>query len=601
MTSNVFRKRLAEIRARMAAKKLDVLIVPSSDPHLGEYVPDRWRVIRWLTGFTGSSGTVVITRTFAGLWTDSRYFLQAEKQLAGSGFELVRLRIPHTPEHIDWIGEKVKEGWKVGVDGRLISTGNMQLLERVVKTAGAKLDLRADLISDLWADRPVLPTAEAFELDIKYAGQSRGDKIGLVRNRMKEMNIDYHLLTASDDIMWLLNIRGGDLKYSPLLLSFAIVGMEQVILFADEDKIPGTLKRVFDSDGIVLLPYDTVDNVLAHLEPGSSLLLSAGNTPATLYRSIHGNINIVEDLSIPCRLKSVKNSTEVKNLEEAMVTDGVVLTNFLHWLEVAVDSEEVTELSAAARLDMMRSEQDGCLGPSFCTIAAYQDHAALPHYEPDASTDVRLQNKGIFLLDSGGQYFGGTTDITRTIALGPADDRMKSDFTLALKGTIALSMVRFPRGTKGYQLDILARKALWDNGLNYGHGTGHGVGSFLNVHEGPQSIGTGASGDIKTLLEPGMVISDEPAIYRPGLYGFRTENLLVCREDCETEHGSFLAFDTVTLCYIDSELIDISLLDDKETDWINRYHERVFSSLSPGLKPDVKVWLRKKTLPLRRD
>ncbi len=601
MTSNVFRKRLDDVRAGMASRKLDVLIVPSSDPHLGEYVPDRWRVIRWLTGFTGSSATVVITRSFAGLWTDSRYFLQAEKQLAGSGFELVRLRIPHTPEHIEWIGEKVKKGWKVGVDGRLISTGNMLLLERAVKSAGAKLDLRADLISSLWTDRPLLPAEQAYELDVRYAGQSRSDKIRKVRERMREKNVDYHLLTASDDIMWLLNIRAGDLKYSPLLLSFAIVGTDQVILFADEDKIPGALKSAFDRDGVILLPYDTVGNVLAHLEPGSYLLLSAGSTPAALFRSIHGNINIVEDLSIPCRLKSVKNSTEVKNLEEAMVSDGVVLTNFLHWLEAAIGNEEVTELSAAARLDMMRSEQDGCLGPSFCTIAAYQEHAALPHYEPDVSTDVRLHNQGIFLLDSGGQYFGGTTDITRTIALGRVDDSMKSDFTLALKGTIALATIRFPRGTKGYQLDVLARKALWDHGLNYGHGTGHGVGSFLNVHEGPQSIGTGASGDIKTVLEPGMVISDEPAIYRPGLYGFRTENLLVCREDCETDHGSFLAFDTVTLCYIDSGLIDISLLDDKEIDWINSYHERVFSSVSERLRPDVKEWLRKKTLPLKRN
>jgi len=600
MAGNIYRKRLAAVRALMAKKKLDALIVPSSDPHLGEYVPDHWRVIRWLIGFSGSVGTVVITRNFAGLWTDSRYFLQAEEQLAGSGFELVRLKIPHTPEHIDWIREKAREGWRVGVDGRLISVGNYRLLKAALEPAGARLDIRADLISGLWLERPALPAEEAYELELRYTGQTRSEKLEHVRRRMSEIDADYQLLTACDDIMWLLNIRGHDLQYSPLLLSFAIVSHDQVILFADEEKFSGQLKAALDRDGVVLLPYDTVSSVLAHLEEGFVLLLSPGTTSAALFRSLPRKIRMAEDLSIPARLKALKNSTELNNLTEVMIGDGVVMTNFLYWLEGAVSSEKVTEISAAARLDMMRVGQEGCTGPSFSTIAAYDAHGALPHYVPDKTTDVQLMDRGIFLLDSGGQYFGGTTDITRTVALGRADTRMKTDFTLALKGTIALAMVKFPRGTRGYQLDILARKALWDNGLNYGHGTGHGVGSFLNVHEGPQSIGTGASGDMKSCIEPGMVISDEPAIYRPGLYGFRTENLLVCREDRETEHGSFLAFDTVTLCYIDRELIDASLLDENETEWLNSYHERVYSLLSELLEPDVRKWLKNKTLPLKR-
>ncbi|TNF38784.1 MAG: aminopeptidase P family protein [Bacteroidetes bacterium] len=598
MTNGIYRKRLADMRSLMKQKKLDAIIIPPSDPHLGEYVPDHWRVIRWLTGFTGSAGNVVITRTFAGLWTDSRYFIQAEEQLEGSGFELVRLKIPHTPEHIDWLGGKARKGWKIGVDGRLISVGTMRYLESSLKPAGVKIDLRTDLVTPLWKDRPPLPSEEAFELDVKYSGQDRSEKLDRVRKVMAGMKADYQLLTASDDIMWLLNLRGNDVKFCPLVLSYAVVSREQVIFFADEDKIPGKLRASLDRDGVVLLPYDTVSSVLSHLEEGSVLLLSPSTTPASLYRAVSRKVKIIEDLSIPTRMKAVKNDTELDNLRKVMIQDGVVLTRFFHWLEKTLGQEEITELSAAAKIDGMRSELEGCTGPSFSTIAAFNAHAALPHYSPDPSTDARLEKKGIFLLDSGGQYFGGTTDTTRTVALGKADAGMRSDFTLALKGTIGLAMARFPRGTKGYQLDILARKPLWDNYMNYGHGTGHGVGSFLNVHEGPQTIGTGATGDMKTSIEPGMVTSDEPAFYRPGLYGFRTENLLVCREEKETEYGSFLGFETVTLCHIDPELIDVSLLDESELEWLNGYHSRVYESLHEHLEPELRDWLRKKTRPL---
>ncbi|NLE36258.1 MAG: aminopeptidase P family protein [Bacteroidales bacterium] len=595
MSGRIYRKRLAEVRAMMKLRKTDAVIIPSSDPHLGEYVPDHWRVIRWLTGFTGSAGTVIITSTFAGLWTDSRYFIQAEEQLAGSGYELVRLRIPHTPEHIDWLKEKAHQGWKVGVDGRLISVGQMRLLTAAMKDAGVRLDLKADLITPLWRDRPALPSSEAYELDVKYAGVTRKQKLARVREVMAGMKVDYQLLTASDDVMWLLNIRGNDVRYCPLMLSFALVGQEQVLLFADEHKVPESLKSSFNREGIVLLPYDTVTSVLGQLEEGSVLLLAPGTTSAALFRALARNVTIVEDISIPARMKAVKNETELKNVQEVMVRDGIVLTRFFHWLEKAVAESTVTEMSAAATIDSMRTEQEGCAGPSFNTIAAFNAHAALPHYVPDPSTDIKLAKGGIFLLDSGGQYFGGTTDITRTIVLGKPDAAMKRDFTLALKGTIDLAMARFPQGTKGYQLDILARKPLWDNRLNYGHGTGHGVGSFLNVHEGPQTIGSGATGDMKTSIEPGMILSDEPAFYRQGQYGFRTENLLICRNDGETEYGSFLSFETVTLCYIDPALIDVPLLDDKELEWLNDYHERVYRSLREHLEPELKVWLREKT------
>jgi Xaa-Pro aminopeptidase len=600
VANSIYSRRLAGVRSLMKQKRIDSLIVPSADPHLGEYVPDHWRVIRWLTGFSGSTATVVITRSFAGLWTDSRYFIQAEEQLKNSGFELVKLRVPHTPEHIEWLQAKMKKGGTVAVDGRLISAGNMRLLEAALSPGGIKLNMKADLITPLWKERPQMPDEKAFAHPVKFSGESRSDKIKRVREKMTIMKADYQLLTAVDDVMWLLNIRGKDLRYSPLLLSFAIVSSDQVLFFTDEEKIPSPLKSELDKEGIVLLPYDAVSAVISHLEEGSTLLLSPSTTSAVLYRAVPKNVRIMEEVSIPTRLKAIKNRTEIKKLKEVMIRDGVALTKFFYWLERSIGRETITELSASARLEAFRQEEKEFTGPSFATIAAYNEHAALPHYVPDESTDARLGKTGIFLLDSGGQYSGGTTDITRTIALGKPDRRMKSDFTLALKGTIDLAMVRFPYGTRGYQIEVLARKALWDNGLNYGHGTGHGVGSFLNVHEGPQTIGSAASGDMKTILEPGMLISDEPAVYRQGEYGFRTENLFFCIDDCETDHGRFLKFETVTLCYIDRELVEVSLLDDRELRWLNEYHETVFRALSSGLDPELVTWLRKKTLPVVR-
>lgn len=600
MAANLFKSRLASVRSLMKKKSIDALIIPSSDPHLGEYVPDHWRVIRWLTGFTGSTANVVITRSFAGLWTDSRYFIQADEQLKDSGFDLVRLKVPHTPEHIGWIADTMKRGSRVAVDGRLISAGQMSLLKALLAEKGVKLTMKGDLVSRLWSERPSLPAEMAFAHPAEYAGESRSEKITRVRQRMGEMKIDYHLLTSCDDIMWLLNIRGADITYSPLLLSFAIVSARQVLLFASEEKIPFAMKGEFDNDGVVLLPYDMTGPLLSSLPEKCSIMLNPATTSAALYAALPRGARVTGEVSIPTRLKAIRNATEIRNLIEAMIRDGVALTGFFYWLEKNIDSGTVTELSASARLEAFRLEQEGCTGPSFATIAAWNGHAALPHYVPSPETDARLGTSGIFLLDSGGQYYGGTTDTTRTIAVGMPDDDMKRDFTLALKGTIGLAMVKFPYGTRGYQIEVLARKALWDNGLNYGHGTGHGVGSFLNVHEGPQTIGSAASGDMKTVLEPGMVTSDEPAVYREGRYGFRTENLLLCVDDSESDHGRFLRFETVTLCHIDSSLVEVSLLDEEELNWLNSYHEKVWSELSPRLKDDERKYLRKKTLPIKR-
>ncbi|MEA1888050.1 MAG: aminopeptidase family protein P [Bacteroidota bacterium] len=424
---------------------------------------------------------------------------------------------------------------------------------------------------------------------------SRKDKIKALRGRMQAMGADYHLLTSLDDIAWLLNIRGGDVKFSPLFTAFSIIGHKKLLLFADSKKIPGGLKKKLGDDDITILPYGQINDELEKLDNGTSIIITPGATSASLFNSIPEDVDLIEEISIPTRMKAVKNDVEIDNIKQVMIKDGVALTMFFHWLENSVGKEKITEISAADKLLEFRMQQDGCTGPSFATIAAYNEHGALPHYCATPETDVELKPEGIFLLDSGGQFYGGTTDVTRTICLGKPTGRQKEDFTLALKGTINLAMAKFPLGTKGYQIEMLARKALWDHGMNYGHGTGHGVGYFLNVHEGPQTIGTGATGDLKTIVEPGMLISDEPAIYREGEYGFRTENLILCVEDEETEYGKFLKFETVNLCYIDTSLISRELLSEPEIMWLNDYHKFVYESLHDLLPGNIADWLKDKT------
>lgn len=588
-------KRLRALRKAMKAAGIDAYVVPATDPHLGEYVPDHWKVIRWLTGFTGSAANVVITKSFAGLWTDSRYFIQAEQQLSGSGFELMKLRIPHTPEYIDWLAVNLKKNSVVGVDGRVYATGLYKQMEKALAGKGITVDISVDLISALWTDRPGMPSSEAFEHTNEFTGLTREEKIMSVRVRMSKTGVDHHLLTSPDDIMWLLNIRGSDVKFCPLIICYALITPDQVLLFVNEEQIPHPLRRDFDRSGIVILPYEETSTILRKLHRRTSLLLNPSTTSAALYSSIGSDVYVIEDVTLPTRLKAVKNATEIRNIRQTMIKDGVALTKFFFWLESAVGTERVTEMSAAEKLLQFRMEQEGCCGPSFETISAWNAHAALPHYSPSEENDTVIAGTGIYLLDSGGQYYGGTTDVTRCTVFGEPAARQKRDFTLALKGMIALAQVKFPLGTRGYQIEVLARKALWDNGLNYGHGTGHGVGYFLNVHEGPQTIGTGASGDLKTILEPGMLTADEPAVYRSGEYGFRTENLLLCIEDEITEYGQFLRFETVTLCYIEKKLIDFALLTAEEREWIDNYHRLVYASLADKLTEEEREWLSEKT------
>ncbi|HKK43582.1 MAG TPA: aminopeptidase P family protein [Bacteroidales bacterium] len=592
---NIYAERLAILRRSLKESEIDYLLIPSSDPHMGEYIPEHWRIIAWLTGFTGSAGTVIVSESFAGLWTDSRYHIQAEYQLRGSGFMLVKQIYSGSTDYVEWLTENMSPGQRLGVDGRIVPVGLLRKLVDAVDGGKDLVDTECDIITDIWTDRPPMPSDQAFDLPVGYAGKERSEKISAVREEMKKSGVTHHLLTSPDDIMWLLNIRGNDVKYTPLLMSFALVADEQVLLFVEESKVPYKLAAVFDKLGIVMLPYEETAGMLSTIEKGSVVLLNPATVSASLYKAIPGHARILEDISIPTRMKSVKNKVEISNIEKAMISDGVALTRFFHWVESNIGTVPMSELSLTEKLNHFRLEQQNCIGPSFNPIIAYNEHAALPHYSATSGTDSVIGTDGILLVDSGGQYLGGTTDITRTIALGIPTVKQKRDFTLVLKGTIGLALMKFPYGTRGVQLDVMARKALWDNGLNYGHGTGHGVGFCLSVHEGPMGIAPGVTALSKTVLEPGILISDEPGLYREGEYGIRTENLIICYEDEVTEFGRFLRFHTSSLCYIDKSLIDEKLLTQEEKDWLNKYHEDVFGKLSPLLTDDEKKWLLNKT------
>ncbi len=592
---NLSVERLALLRAALRENSIDTCIIPSSDPHLGEYVPDHWRIIQWLTGFTGSAATVVVTDTFAGLWTDSRYFIQAEKQLYGSGFEFVKPSASKGNDYPDFISGNFLPGQKVGIDGRIFSLSRFRRIEKGLKKQGPVFVTDFDPLTELWIDRPAMPCSVAFDYPARYCGKERLIKINEVREEMIRKSVDYHFLASADDIMWLLNIRGSDLKYSPLLLSYALIGMDQVLLFAGEGKIPPRLAKEFDNSGIVILPYEDTFEIIAAVTDGASVLINPATTSMAFFDLVSKKAKLTEDVSIPSELKSIKNKTEIKNIGDAMVKDGVALTKFFFWFENNPGKEADTEVSLAEKLLELRSRQQEFLGPSFETIAAFNENSALPHYAPGSAGSSEIGERGILLVDSGGQYMDGTTDITRTVPVGIPSPRQKRDFTLVLKGHIDLALVKFPAGTKGYQLDSLARRALWDSGLNFGHGTGHGVGFCLNVHEGPQSI---SPADNKTEIRPGMLTSNEPALYREGEYGIRIENLILCFEDEETEFGQFLKFDTVSLCYIEKSLIDKSLLDPKEIVWLNSYHSEVYDKLGPHLSSEEKLWLREKTDPI---
>lgn len=591
-TSETPRAHIERLREWMGRHGLDAFIVPTADPHMSEYTADHWQSRKWLTGFTGSAGTAVVTATEAGLWTDSRYFIQAEEQLRGSGCKLYRLKIEGTPTIGEYLRDSLGEGSTVGFDGRLFAEAEIEDLKSVLGTKHISIMSTPDPMDDIWTDRPEMPAGKAYVLDTRYAGLSAADKIGLIRKAIRSDEGTGIWVSALDEIAWTLNLRGSDVRCNPVVISHLYIGGDRAVLFVDPRKVDGKVSAHLASAGVDVKPYGEAEAFLRQELDGVPVIMDRMKTSYTIYNARTDNSVKAADNPIPM-LKAVRNEVETSGLRNAMTRDGVALVKFLMWLEESMEARmPVTETDIADKLRELRSEQPLYIGESFDTIAGYGAHGAIVHYEATAETDVPLQPRGFVLIDSGAQYLDGTTDITRTIALGPLTDEERTDYTLVLKGNISLAMAVFPEGTRGDQLDVLARMPLWKRQMNYLHGTGHGVGSFLNVHEGPQSIRMEHN---PVALAAGMVTSDEPGIYKDGSHGIRTENLLLTVPAGNGMFGRYLRFETVTLCPIDTAPIRKELLDDDETDWLNSYHRMVYDRLSPHLDDAGRRWLAEAT------
>ena len=587
-------ERIAALREAMKQHKIDAYIIPTSDPHMSEYPADCWKYREWISGFTGSAGTVIITADKAGLWTDSRYFLQASTQLEGTGIELFKMMLPKTPTIPEFLTHELKEGQTVGLNGETYSLADARSLEKALAEKEIKLNTNASLIDPIWKERPAIPEAPMFEMPIELSGKSTEDKLIDINKMLHKAGADCTILSALDEVAWTFNIRGTDVAYNPVVISYAFVSEKESVLFVNPKKIPAEIAEHLKKEGVTLADYGMLATFLSRLPEQTRVFIDSKRTNVAIYNALPKSSILIEGTSPANHLKSIKNETEIKGFRNAVLKDGIAMTKFYFWLEKMLKAgEKVTELSAAAKLTALRSEQPQYVMDSFASISSYGPHGAVVHYSPTPETDTELKTDSLYLLDSGAQYLDGTTDITRTIALcDEPSEQMKKDFTRALKGTIGIAKCKFPAGIRGCLIDAFARKALWDAGINYLHGTCHGIGHCLNVHEGPQSI---RMEENPVILEPGMVMSDEPAMYRPGEYGIRTENMILIREDSETEFGKFLGFETLTLCYIDTKLVIPSMLSVREHAWLNKYHQMVYDLVSPHLTEEEKAWLKEKT------
>lgn len=584
--------RIASLRAFMKERGLSAFIIPSTDPHSGEYVPAHWEARKWISGFTGSAGTAVITLNKGGLWTDSRYFLQAEAQLKDTGIVLFKDRLEETPSIAEWLGSELKPQDKVGIDGWVNAYSEAESLRNALATYGIELTVSEDPFQWIWKDRPALPLNTPFILPLAYAGVSASEKLDIIRNQLSKSQADGILISALDEIAWTLNLRGDDIHCNPVFISYLLVTQENATLYIIKEKLTPELTAYLDDNKIGTCDYTQIENDLRHF-PGKRIQLSS-ETNLTLYlAATQSGASIVMNHPSPvCLLKAIKNGTEIEGFRQAMKRDGVAMVRFLMWLEQAVPNGQETEISIDQKLYELRAQQALFHGISFDTIAGYQEHGAIVHYEATPQTAYTLKPEGLLLLDSGAQYTDGTTDITRTIALGPVSEAQRIDYTLVLKGFIALSQAEFPQGTCGTQLDVLARQYMWKAGINYGHGTGHGVGHFLNVHEGPHQV---RMNHMPALLQPGMTLTNEPGIYKAGRYGVRTENTMLIIESQTTEFGKFYKFEPLTLCPIDKTPICTEMLTTGEKQWLNEYHAYVYAQLSPLLNEEEKAWLAKAT------
>lgn len=591
---NLIAERIDSLRKQMAAEGISAFIVPSTDPHSGEYVPAHWESRKWISGFTGSAGTAVITLSDGGLWTDSRYFLQAADQLQGSGLTLFKDRLPETPSIAEWLGSVLKAGEKVGIDGWVNSISEAMQLKKALQSYGLELVTVDDPFRTLWKDRPSLPLDPPFILPLEYSGEPCKQKIGRIRKALKEEGAKGLLISALDEIAWVLNMRGTDVHCNPVFVGYLLITADAATLYIHPDKLTAETRSYLTENQIQAKDYSQVAQDPEEYKE-ENLQLS-GSTNYALYQaaSLHSKV-LLHDSPV-LYMKAIKNETEIAGFHQAMLRDGVAMVNFLCWLEEAVKSGKETEITIDQQLYAFRAAQKDFKGISFDTIAGYQAHGAIVHYEATEETAATLQPEGFLLLDSGAQYLDGTTDITRTISLGPVTEDQKKDYTLILKGFIQLSMAHFPYGTCGTQLDVLARQFIWKAGMNYGHGTGHGVGHFLNVHEGPHQF---RMNHMPALLLPGMTVTNEPGVYKAGRYGVRTENTMLIVKDQTTEFGEFYKFEPLTLCPIDLKPLLPELLSPEEKEWLNSYHQQVYTSLSPFLPQEQKEWLANATMAVR--
>jgi Xaa-Pro aminopeptidase len=588
-----FRLRIEQAQAALARHGLAAVLVPSSDPHLSEYLPERWQGRQWLSGFTGSMGTLVVTREHAAVFADSRYWVQAERELAASGIELVKIPTGNATRHVEWLASHAKRGETVGVDGSVLGLAAAQGLRSALEAVGVSLRTDFDVLAEVWPDRPGLPAAPVYEHRAPHAPLARAAKLAQLREAAARSGATHHVVSTVDDIAWIFNLRGADVSYNPVFLAHALIGAERATLFVAEGKVDAALQAALAADGVTIAPYADAAAALGALPPDAVLLIDPKRVTLGLREAIR--VRVIEAINPSTLLKSRKSAAEAEHIRRAMAEDGAAMCEFYAWFEHALGRERITELTIDERLCAARARRPGFVGLSFGTIAGFNANGAMPHYRATPESHALIEGDGLLLIDSGGQYLGGTTDITRVWPIGTPSAAQKRDYTLVLKGTMALSRTRFPRGTLSPMLDAIARAPLWEHGLEYGHGTGHGVGYFLNVHEGPQTISK-AIADPHMAMEPGMITSIEPGLYRPGQWGVRIENLVMnVASDVGGEFGEFLEFETLTLCPIDTRCIERSLLRADEIAWLNGYHATVRERLAPRVSGDAADWLQRRT------
>lgn len=591
------RERLAALRAKMKEHGIDMYLIGSEDFHGSEYVGDYFKCRAWISGFTGSAGTVVVTRDEAGLWTDGRYFLQAEDQLQRSGIELFRMRNEGVPTVREYIADHIQAGQCLGFDGRTVDARSGQDYVKLLGEKGASVNGQYDLVGEIWVDRPAISSEPAWLLDIRYAGESREDRIAKIRGIMADKGADWFILTSLDDIAWLLNIRGNDVMDNPVVLSYVMMSSDSIRLYVNEKAFTDEDKAVLAAAGISFFPYNDIYGDIGRLTEGKKVLYDGSSLNYAILEKLPENVKVIDEENPTLLPKALKNPVEVDNIRKAHIKDGVAVTKFMYWLKHHVGKEPMTEISVAEKLESFRREQEGYLEPSFEPICGYGPHGATVHYSATPETDMPLEAKGLLLMDTGGQYMEGTTDITRTFVLGDITEDEKKFFTLILKGNLNLSGARFLHGCRGYNLDYLAREPLWQINMDYNHGTGHGVGYLLNVHESPNGFRWRMLSDRNEgcVMEEGMVTSNEPGVYLEGRFGVRHENLMVCMKGEKNEYGQFMYFDTLTMVPFDLDGIDPSLMTEREKQLLNDYHRTIYETIGPKLDEDEREWLKEAT------